>query len=57
MKRYRIKKREIWEITYEVDATDEDAAQDTYEPSDEVKREYFNLDSCEEFNTIKEIQK
>ena len=57
MKRFRLKRREVWDVTYEVDATDEDSARNIYSESDEVKREYFSVDLCEAFNTIEEIQK
>jgi hypothetical protein len=57
MKRYRLKKREVWDIFYEVNAADEESAQNIYAESDEVKREFFSVDLCEAFNTIEEIQK
>tara|TARA_R100001244_G_C5089624_1_gene116080 strand:- start:52 stop:231 length:180 start_codon:yes stop_codon:yes gene_type:complete len=59
MKRYRVRTREIWYITREVDAPDAfQASLDSYDDENAVvKREFEKFDPYDETNTIKEIQK
>ena len=59
MKRYRVRTREIWYVTREVDAPNAyQASLDSYaDDNSVVKREFEKFDSYEETNTVKEIQK
>ena len=56
MKRYKVTTREIWHVTREIIAEDEDNASLNYLEGPEVKRERIQADECEHYNTIEEIQ-
>jgi hypothetical protein len=55
MKRYKVKMREIWNITREIEANDKDEAKHLCEEGPEIARERVGSSECEAFNTVEEI--
>jgi|ETNmetMinimDraft_29_1059903.scaffolds.fasta_scaffold48375_2 hypothetical protein len=56
MKRYKVKTREIWNVTRVVEANSEGEAHDSWLEGPEVDREFVGADECEAYNTIEEIK-